>query len=92
VSAEFNKPKKKLVDGQKRKMSEPILGMGGSPYHLGFMICCLRTSECLTSVSSSQNQAAFDRHTSIGSIRDAKFTKTLELLWTRLQLAASTEL
>jgi hypothetical protein len=38
VSAGFGKPKKKLVDGQKRKMSEPIIGMSGSPYHLGSMI------------------------------------------------------
>jgi hypothetical protein len=38
VSAGFSKPKKKLVDGQKRKMSEPIIGMSGSPYHLGSMI------------------------------------------------------
>jgi hypothetical protein len=38
VSAGFSKPKKKLVDGQKRRMSEPIIGMSGSLYHLGSMI------------------------------------------------------
>jgi hypothetical protein len=34
VSAAFDKPKKKLVDGQKHTMSEPVIGMSGLAFHL----------------------------------------------------------
>jgi len=95
VSAGFSKPKKKLVAGQKRKMSELIIGMSGSPYHLGSMIALPSDVLVFTArdflLPRRKNQAAFDRHASIGSIRDAKLTKTLDLFWTRLQLATSTE-
>jgi hypothetical protein len=36
VRAEFDKPKKNMIDGQKIEMSEPIIGMNGHALPLMF--------------------------------------------------------